>query len=116
MILILSAIDLVIEVFGLIKDKGFSSYLDKGEAIVPLKAFIAIATLCIYAFLWNIIGFTMSTAIYVTLISKYLRRHVRWWICIVVGLGFAIFMYLLFAEFFGVMLPDVLIDGIRYGF
>lgn len=114
LILAMSVVDIVKDVAALIKNGGFGKDAEKGEAIVPLPALIAVVTLAVYVFLWKYIGFTLSTAIYVAGIGKYLRRNRPWWECAIVGVVFAIAMYLLFVELFAVMLPDPLVDLIRY--
>ncbi len=114
LILVLSLIELVLELRSLKKAGGLKGITEKGLAIVPIPALVAIVTMVLYVVFWNIIGFTLSTAIYVAAIGKYLRRSRPIWECILVGIGFALLMYFLFVRLFAVMLPDPLVDLILY--
>ncbi len=115
LILILSVAELILEFYRLAKAGGWKGITGKGLSIVPIPALIAVVTLVVYVLLWNVIGFTLSTAIYVGGVGKYLRKKRPIWECALVGIGFALLMYFLFVRLFAVMLPDPLVDLILYG-
>ena len=54
----------------------------------------------IYAFLWNFLGFGLSTVLFVTLESHYLRPKTSFLKCLLVGVGSTLVLYFVFGLLF----------------
>lgn len=63
---------------------------------------ISLGAIIVYVALWNVIGFGLSSVLFVALESKLLRNSARWWKCITVGVGTTVVLYILFGVVFKV--------------
>jgi hypothetical protein len=78
----------------------------KNFIIATPNAVIVMAATIIFALAWRLIGFTLSTAIFVTLVSKKLEPERSWKQVILVGIGVALVVFFLFVLVFKVPFPD----------
>ena len=90
---------------------------------VPKKSVITFILVVVYALAWNVIGFTLSTVLFVFVESLMLQKvkssknsqekQFPLWLTVVISIGAAILMYVIFGLFFKVSLPDPLMNLIR---
>lgn len=85
------------------------------EWIVPLPAVVCMVSLVVYFVAWNIIGFSLSTIVYLTIIPKILNREEKIYKCLVIAVVITLIIDLLFVFGFGINLPDRVLDYLRYG-
>ena len=100
---------LILNIIKMIKTR--SELIRAGESlkkfiIATPNEIIVFAGAVLYVIMWNIIGFTLSTIIYVALISKRLESERPWRQVIPVAIGLGLFVFLLFTVVFKVFFPD----------
>ena len=108
-IIIAQLIDLIREIRGVVGTKTE----EKGSAILPLKAIIAIASLFVYFLFLRVIGCFLSTLLYVAAVGKYLRPSRKWLEAILVGLLFSAVLCGIFMVGFKVSLPEPIFDNLQ---
>lgn len=83
------------------------------EPMVKRKAVLTFIFICIYALLWNVIGFSLSTFVFFTVESRMLdsKRPLKW--AIIIGLGAMVLMYLVFGVLFKVQFPEPILEMVR---
>ena len=89
----------------------------KGESIgnfkfITNKALITFIVTVVYALTWRVAGFSVSTAVFMALISKKLEPERPWRQTIVVSVAAAAVIYILFTFVFKVPFPEPLLDPI----
>lgn len=88
----------------------------KGEGkavVVPFKSLVTFVMIVAYAFLWPIIGFTLSTFLFFFVESVFLSRKRPIWVTLLLAVGITVFISVVFGVFFKVSFPDPLMDAIR---
>lgn len=65
-----------------------------------------------YALLWNVLGFSVSTFIYIIAQSFVLKRDVKLLQTVLIALLISVVMYLFFAELFYVNFPEPILEYI----
>jgi hypothetical protein len=91
--------------------KGRRDRIKAGESIKKFiiatpNAVIVMAATIIFALAWRVIGFTLSTAIFVALVSQKLEPERSWKQVIPVSVGLALVVFFLFVLIFKVPFPD----------
>ncbi|MGI6028675.1 MAG: tripartite tricarboxylate transporter TctB family protein [Candidatus Heteroscillospira sp.] len=81
--------------------------------LVPRKAVLTFLFICAYAAMWNVIGFTLSTFIFVLAESLMLDRSRPMKLTVLIAVIACVVMYVVFGVFFKVSFPDPLMDMIR---
>lgn len=117
LIFVLSVIDIVKAVIAFVKEKkdvSASPETETKKPILPMKSLVAIVSIIAYFFLWDIIGFSISTVLLVGIVAKILSPETKVWKCLLVGLGTAVICNLIFVFGFSIGLPDPVIDWIIY--
>lgn len=114
-ILVASLVLLIFNLRGLGIERRLREKL--GEAIgkftlITNKAFTTLVATVVYAFLWREIGFSISTMIFMALISKKLEPDRPWKQVIPVSIGTAVVVYILFSLVFKVPFPEPLLNPI----
>lgn len=66
----------------------------------------------VYALLWNVLGFSVSTFIYIIAQSFVLKRDVKLLQTVLIALLISVVMYLFFAELFYVNFPEPILEYI----
>ena len=74
------------------------------------KKLISLVGIVIYAFLWNFLGFGLSTVLFVTLESHYLRPKTPFLKCLLVGVGATLVLYFVFGFLFNVDFPEPILE------
>lgn len=85
---------------------------EKGS-LIPKKTVLTFIAICIYAALWEVIGFTLSTLLFVFAESYMLDRKRPIWLTAAVAIGATVIMYVVFGMMFKVSFPDPFMDMIR---
>lgn len=117
LIFVLSLIDIIKAIIDLVKEKKMVSTgveTETKKPILPMKSFVAIVSIIVYFFLWDIIGFSISTILLVSIVAKILSPETKIWKCLLVGLGTAVICNLIFVFGFSIGLPDPVVDWIIY--
>ena len=88
-----------------------SNRIKVGESIKKFivatpNAILAMAGAILYAIAWRLIGFTLSTIIFIALLSKKLEPERPWKQVIPVAIGLGLFVFFLFVIVFKVFFPD----------
>ena len=73
---------------------------------LPQKSVVTFIAICVYAALWQVIGFTLSTLLF-------LDRKRPIWLTILIGVIATVVMYAVFGLAFKVALPDPLVNMLR---
>lgn len=76
------------------------------------KSVITYCLLVVYALLWNVIGFSLSTVIYFSLQTKVMDKERSWMQIILISVVFTAGLVLLFSTLFNVKLPEPIIKSI----
>ena len=79
-----------------------------------IKVYITLLTIIIYALCWNLVGFSISTVVFVAFVSQMLRPTCPIVKTVVIALGVAIFMNIVFGMFFKVDFPEPLLEYFLY--
>lgn len=117
LVFVLSVIEIIKAVCVLVKEKkavSVGSETEVKKPILPMKSFIAIVSIVIYFFMWDIIGFSISTILLVSIVAKILSPETKVWKCLLVGLGAAVICNLIFVLAFSIGLPDPVLEWIIY--
>ena len=78
--------------------------------LVPRKSWITFLFIVIYALMWNVIGFSLSTFLFFFGESWYLDRKRPVWLTALLALAVTAVMYIVFTIFFKVSFPDRLMN------
>ncbi|HHV64989.1 MAG TPA: tripartite tricarboxylate transporter TctB family protein [Peptococcaceae bacterium] len=95
-----------------IKEERSTQVSDK-VAKTPLinsKVLISIILIIIYVFLWDYLGFILSSFIFFTVESRILDKEKALWKCVIIGLLVALLSYVIFGILFQVSFPEPLLD------
>ena len=84
------------------------------DAIFPVGAVTAILAMVIYYFLWNILGFTLCTVIFITFCARFIQPSGSWKTRILVGIATAVVIDLFFVFVFSIHLPDPPLEWLRF--
>ncbi|MPN62520.1 hypothetical protein SDC9_210269 [bioreactor metagenome] len=107
LMLVLCAVKLVGNIVVMVKEKGpAQASIER----IPLQIWLSLALIVGYAFLWHLIGFALSTLMFVTLESKILRPKTPWLKAGMVGLGTTVLMIFVFTYLFNVDFPEPLYE------
>lgn len=79
-----------------------------------IKVYITLAAIIAYAICWEIIGFSVSTVVFVAGVSHLLRPSCSWLKCLAVAFAVAIFMNIVFGVLFKVDFPEPLLEYLFY--
>lgn len=83
--------------------KDESEKKEKGK--IDIKSLLIFGIVCIlYLFVFNFLGFVLSTIILLVLLMMLLGER-RWWFILLVSVISSLIIYLLFAKYLSVMLP-----------
>lgn len=119
LIAVLSIFELIATVVKFTRERKLcaarNEQMEKGEPVLPVRALVAMVSAVVYFFLWEYIGFTLSTLLMILFTSKYIRPTASWKSCILVAVGATAVVDILFMGLFSTPLPDPLLDWIRYG-
>lgn len=83
------------------------------EPLMHKKALLTFIFICVYAAFWQIIGFSLSTFIFVSVESYMLDTKKPLKRAIIIGFCVMVFMYLVFGMLFNVNFPEPIIKMIR---
>ncbi len=103
-IIILCAYKLVMNLIAMAKDKEF--YFEK----IDKRVVISLVMIIVYAALWEVIGFGLSSLLFVIFEAKLLRPQSAWWKAVAVGVGSTGVLYFIFGFLFNVDFPEPLIE------
>ena len=79
------------------------------ERLHPIKL-LTLAMIIVYAALWNVIGFALSSLLFITVEAKILRwKECSWLKAFLVGAGATLAVYLIFGFLFNVDFPEPII-------
>lgn len=101
----LSGIKLVVNVIRFIKNQD---WIREKMEHTDRRVFITLVMIILYAFAWNVIGFSLSTFIFVSVVSKVLRKESPWMKSVLLGVGTTVVMMLVFGFLFSVDFPEPL--------
>jgi hypothetical protein len=107
-IFIFAAIILIISIRETIKMKV--SGKEQGEPVLNLRIIVGMVSIIVYIILWNIVGFSISTVLYIFGLAYFLNTTIKWWQGLLVAGGFTVLMDLVFVQLFAVMFPEPLWD------
>lgn len=112
--LIMYGIMLICCVILIIQNRAAAAKSDKGEKLEKLdkRVWITIAAILIYVALWKVIGFMLSTLLFVTGESKVLKSDEPIWRCGAVALGAVAVIYIVFVKVFSISLPETFLSGL----
>lgn len=111
-IIILMCLYLIVT--GVLALKKYSLEKDAAKVpMIPLKSIVTFVAIVIYAAMWKVIGFTLSTFCFFFFESFYLDRKKPLWLTIVLSIGATVIMYVVFGMFFKVSFPDKFMNMIR---
>lgn len=79
-----------------------------------IKVYITLLSIIVYAFCWNLIGFSISTVVFVAFVSQMLRPSCSMPKTFITALGVAVFMNVVFGMFFKVDFPEPLLEYFFY--
>ena len=79
-----------------------------------IKVYITLLSIIVYAFCWNLIGFSISTVVFVAFVSQMLRPSCSMPKTFIMALGVAVFMNVVFGMFFKVDFPEPLLEYFFY--
>lgn len=79
-----------------------------------IKVYITLLSIIIYAFCWNLAGFSISTVVFVAFVSQMLRPSCSMPKTFITALGVAVFMNIVFGMFFKVDFPEPLLEYFLY--
>ena len=75
-----------------------------------IRILVTIGLILLYAVLWNVIGFTLSSILFVFVESMLLDHSKPWWHGLLIAVGYVIIVYLVFALGFKVSFPEPIFD------
>ncbi|MEZ3436239.1 MAG: tripartite tricarboxylate transporter TctB family protein [Lachnospiraceae bacterium] len=112
--LIMYGIMLVCCVILIIQNRAAAAKSDKGEKPERLdkRVWMTIAAILIYVALWKVIGFMLSTFLFVTGESKALKKDEPILRCAAVALGAVAVIYIVFVRVFSISLPETFLSGL----
>lgn len=91
---------------GCFGTKKYSLEKDAAKVpMIPLKSIVTFVAIVIYAAMWKVIGFTLSTFCFFFFESFYLDRKKPLWLTFVLSIGATVIMYVVFGMFFKCILP-----------
>ena len=73
---------------------------------------LTVALIIMYAALWNVIGFVLSSYIFVSIESILLDHSKAWWHALLIALGYVVIVYLIFSVGFKVHFPEPILDAL----
>lgn len=76
------------------------------------RVWITVGLIIVYAALWKVVGFMMSTLLFITTESRVLKKDAPIWKCALVALGADILIYLIFVRLFSISLPETFLRAI----
>lgn len=88
---------------------------EKGQYVfqrLDKRVIITIGMIIAYAISWNILGFSLSTLLFVTLEAKILKKETPWFKGILVALAAVVLIYGIFVKLFAISLPEPLLNSI----
>ena len=74
------------------------------------RVLIMLAMIIVYAVLWEVIGFCLSSILFVTASSLLLRKNCGWVKALIVGIGSTVILYFVFGYLFKVDFPEPLLE------
>jgi uncharacterized membrane protein len=112
--LIFSAIQLVLSITWFVKNRPQAAEKEEKKApIMEKKAIITAVLICVYAALWNLIGFSLSTFVYFIVQTKVLDPKKPVWRIALISLIAVVIMNVVFVQIFRVSFPEPLLSLIR---
>ena len=82
------------------------------EPFIHKKVFISVALIILYTICWEILGFTLSSIIFVFIESRLLDDRKPWWHALVIAFVYTLILYCVFHFGFGVQFPEPIFDAI----
>ncbi|MGI6028679.1 MAG: tripartite tricarboxylate transporter TctB family protein [Candidatus Heteroscillospira sp.] len=82
-------------------------------SFIPRKSVLTFIFICVYAALWNVIGFTASTLLFFLAEAYMLDRKRPFWLTLLIAVCACVLMYVVFGMMFKVAFPDPLMDMLR---
>lgn len=79
---------------------------------IDRRVWITIGAILVYVALWQVIGFMISTLIFVTCEAKILKKETPIWQCLLVAVGAVLIIYLIFVRLFSISLPETFLNSI----
>ena len=76
------------------------------------RVLLTIAAIFLYAAMWQVIGFTVSTFLFIIAAAKILKRDAKLWRCAAVSLAADVLVYVVFVQVFSISLPETFLRGI----
>lgn len=64
----------------------------------------------VYALMWKVVGFSLSTLVYIAVQARTLNRKTSWLRCLAVGIGAVALVYVVFGMLFSIELPEPLLE------
>ncbi len=105
-IIVMCAVKLLMNIIWMIRSGEY------GFELLDRRILISLVMIIVYAALWQIIGFGLSSVIFVTIESKLLRNNAPWLHCALVGLGTTVVLYFVFGFLFNVDFPEPILEMI----
>jgi len=91
--------------------KGSSK--EAAAPLLPKKAVLTFALICVYAMLWKVLGFFLSSFFFFTVEAKMLDNERPLPMVTLIGFSAAVLMVLVFGVMFKVQFPEPLLELIR---
>lgn len=107
------ALKLILNYFCMKKENNDNNTANKIQK-THIKVYITLLSIIIYALCWNMVGFSISTIIFVAFVSQMLRPSCPMPKTIIIALGVAVFMNIVFGMFFKVDFPEPLLEYFIY--
>lgn len=105
-LIVLCATKFIMNIIEIIKDRDSK---ERFEKLHPIKT-LTLALIIIYASLWNIIGFGLSSFIFVSTESKLLKKECSWAMALLIGFSSTALLYISFGFFFNVDFPEPILN------
>ena len=103
-------IAVIMAICGLILTVKGGNEAEENKKSANLRILTMVAYIVLYAFLFNILGFVVSTALMTIFVGKLFGA--KWWQAIVGGVVMSVLFFLLFDRTLDVVLPQGILGGV----
>ncbi|MDY4610554.1 MAG: tripartite tricarboxylate transporter TctB family protein [Sphaerochaetaceae bacterium] len=74
------------------------------------KIMFTLLFIMVYALVWNLLGFALSTCLFIFLEAKFLKSSTSWLSCLIIGVGATVVLYFIFGFLFNVDFPEPILE------
>ncbi len=112
-IIVLCAVTLIRGILNYRKlKKQEAGTAEKTTGKVDFRIPMTVGMIILYALLWNVLGFVISSMLFVCVESILLDRSKPWWQALIIGVAYVIIVYLIFGAGFKVNFPEPILDAV----